>query len=148
MKRSLLAAVLYVFCLSSLSLACSGPQKSVEDNFSSASEVFVAHVIHTEEKSLDPDHPKESLVVEGTYKVIETIKGDTAPEGVVRDAMPGYGNCELGLRAGMSYIFFIHDRNRIVLFPGGSKGFVNIDATDVKAELAKLRNLAKVQRKQ
>jgi hypothetical protein len=88
MKITLLIAVLYMFCLPGRTIACSGPQKSVEDNFSSASEVFVAHVTRTEEKSLDPDHPKESMVVEGTYKVIETIKGDTAPEGVVRKPSP------------------------------------------------------------
>ena len=133
---SLVLAWLFVSLAVDRSLACSGPGKTMEQNIADASEIFVARVVKTEETALrDSRFPEPVTVIEGTYRLIEPLKGSPPASGIVRDAPPGFGNCGLGLLAGLNYVFFIHDDERFVLSPGGSFGAIHFDRGESKKRL-------------
>lgn len=121
--------------------ACSiSRQLTDEEQFKRASAVFVAHVTKTEVLSADPRERAEMRdpTVEGSFRVIEVLKG--TPPTTVRDFVFGPGNCSLGLLAGRDYLFFLHGNNW-VLWPGGSKAFVNLQSPECQQSLERLRKL-------
>ena len=122
-------------------LACStlGPPPTDEEQFNKASAVFVGHVTKTEEVSLSFNGmPTKVPAVEGTVRVVEVLKGEPPADGKVQDLVFGPGNCSLGLFAGLDYLFFLHG-DKWVLWPGGSKTFININGTEPRQLLEKLR---------
>jgi hypothetical protein len=123
--------------------ACSiSRQLTDEEQFHNASAVFVAHVIQTEELSANPrgGAQMQDPAVEGTFRVIEVLKGAPPKDGKVRDFVFGPGNCSLGLLAGRDYLFFLHGNNW-VLWPGGSKPFIDLQSAECQLSLERLRKL-------
>jgi hypothetical protein len=117
-----------------------------EERFKNASAVFVAHLTKAEEgdalrRGSQPAGPvtQEPTVV-GTFRVIEVLKGTPPEDRTVRDYVFAPGNCSLGLFPGIDYLFFLHGDNW-VLWPGGSKGILNLQAPPVQQLLEKLRKL-------
>ena len=140
-------ALLICFILwlgSSATFACStrGDPPTDEQLFKKASSVFVAHVLRTEEKSIRVETKNPYLVVEAEFRVVEILKGQPPSDGKVRDLVFGPGNCSLGLLAGLDYLFFIQDdQYNFVLWPTGSRPFININGTESVKLLQDLRRL-------
>jgi len=129
--------------------ACTEPDnlKTVEQQFQKASEVFLARVISAKEIVYhDSQFPGDIPVVEGRYQLKEVFKGSPSEETPVRDFVFGFGNCSLGLLVGLNYVFFIYDDHRFVLLPNGIGAIVNLEASNVKEYLVKLRSLKQNQR--
>jgi hypothetical protein len=136
--------VLFLQFTASSAMACSilGEPPSERQLFEKAASVFVAHVFRTEEKQLPVGPNKTSIpVVEGDFRIIETLKGTPPSDGKVRDVVFGPGNCSLGLMAGLDYLFFINDGQVFVSWPTGSRPFINIEGTEPKKLLENLRAL-------
>ena len=147
MHTRVLQAVFLVLLLASspIGLGCSVLEPiSDETHFGKATAVFLARVVRTEARA-KPERwgSQDVLVVEGTYKLVEVFKGQPKDEDIVLDLVFGPGNCSLGLMAGLHYLFFIYGDDRFVLWPRGSRGYVNLEGTKVKPELEKFRALAR-----
>jgi hypothetical protein len=119
-----------------------------EELFSAASAVFVAHLTKTEEvKPADPSKDAEG-VIEGTFRVIEILKGQPPADGKVKSELFFPGNCTIPLISGMDYIFFIDNRfldkkENYIWWPSGSANIMNINGSQVQQMLTKLRALPK-----
>jgi hypothetical protein len=127
--------------LTNSAFACSslGNPKTTEQLFAQASSVFVAHVVRTQEST----HTVSDIpTVEGEFRLVEAIKGTPPPDNKVRDFVYGYGNCSLGLLAGLDYVFFIQkDWKDLVVIPSGSQPLININGRAAVELLQKLRRL-------
>lgn len=75
-----------------------------------------------------------------TYKLLESYKGSNLDEGILKGLPYGPGNCMLLLLTGAEYIVYLQD-NDFVMFSTGSWSYFNAKGTEVKPELAKLREL-------
>ena len=81
--------------------------------------MFVAHLIATREiRSADLDIPQAAKdefdaeeanepVIQGDFRLLESLKGNVPATGHVYDLPLGLGNCSLGLMAGWDYVFVI-----------------------------------------
>ena len=126
-------------------LACSlQDTSSDEEKFAKAKEVFLARVVRVEE-SAKPERWGNADVqaVQGTYKLLEVFKGTPKDGDTVLDFVFSPGNCSLGIMPGLYYVFFIHPENRLVLWPGGSRGYIHMDGSVPRADLARFRVFAK-----
>lgn len=126
-------------------IACStlGPPPTDDELFEKASAVFVAHVTKTEEVTLSfPSSSAPAAVpgVEGTFRVLEILKGKPPEDARVQDLVFGPGNCSLGLFAGLDYLFFLRG-DKWVLWPTGSRAFINLQGTEPQKILEHLRKL-------
>jgi hypothetical protein len=115
-----------------------------EEKFAKAKEVFLARVVRVEETA-KPERwgNVEFRAVQGTYKLLEVFKGEPRDGDTVLDFVFNPGNCSLGIMAGLYYVFFIRPENRLVLWVGGSRGYINLEGSVPKADLARFRALAK-----
>jgi hypothetical protein len=112
--------------------ACSYEKFSDEQLFAKASAIFVAHVTRTEEATgASPLSGKREVIVEGSFRVIETLKGQAPADGKVKSPIWSNGNCGVLLVAAVDYLFFLHDDN-YVLIPGGSRSIVLDGAESVE----------------
>ena len=118
------------------------PPPTTEQQFAEATAVFVARLLRTEEAQMVWDGKTEPIV-EGTFRVIEVLKGQPPPDQKVRSLVFGPGNCSIQLLAGWDYVFFLYKDSNFVFWPGGSVGTFNIDGTGPKRLLEELRSLAK-----
>lgn len=120
------------------------PEPTEEELFSQASAVFVAHLISTQEVAeADPDK-KQQGVIEGTFRVLEILKGSPPANSKVRSWQFLPGNCTLPFISGGDYIFFLANNNDYITFVSGSAGpILNLNATEVQKQLNQLRALAK-----
>ena len=81
--------------------------------------------------------------VEGSFTVVEVLKGTPPSDGKVVDMVFGPGNCSLGLFAGLDYVFFIQDdKYNLVIWPTGSRAFINLEAADAVKTITALRKLS------
>ena len=125
--------------------ACSAQETTTdEEKFARAKEVFLARVVRVEEAA-KPERwgSVEFKAVQGTYKLLEVFKGEPRDGDTVLDFVFNPGNCSLGIMAGLYYVFFIRPENRLVLWVGGSRGYINLEGSVPKADLARFRALAK-----
>ena len=125
--------------------ACSVQEVTTdEEKFAKAKEVFLARVVRVEEAA-KPERwgSVEFKAVQGTYKLLEVFKGEPKDGDTVLDFVFNPGNCSLGIMAGLYYVFFIRPENRLVLWVGGSRGYINLEGSVPKADLARFRALAK-----
>jgi len=128
-----------------IALACStlGPPPTDEELFEKASTVFVAHITKTEEVTLSfplSTAPTPVPGVEGTFRVVEILKGKPPEDAKVQDLVFGPGNCSLGLFAGLDYLFFLRG-DKWVLWPTGSRAFINLQGTEPQKIIEQLRKL-------
>lgn len=129
------------------SFACSrlpgAPEPTNRDLFREAKSVFIAHVYRTEEESflLKPNNAPISVVV-GEFRVVEVLKGSPPADRKIRDLVFGFGNCSLGLMAGLDYVFYVREGEELVLWPGGSRPLLNIEGKEAKEFLETLRDFA------
>jgi len=150
-RRSILAALLLAISIAQVSpaAACSSlpgkPLPREEELFSQASVVFVAHLKSVAEIAA-PDDMKGAYkqILEASVSTMEVIKGTPPADAKVRSAPFAYGNCTLPLLAGADYIFFLQDQDPYITFLTGSAGpILNLDGTEVRERLKKLRSLGK-----
>lgn len=139
-----LLCILFFFAHPASACSVRGEPPTDEQLFAQAASVFVAHLIHTEEKFEPVGPSKQSVaIVEGEFRLLEVLKGSPPPDNKVRDFVFGPGNCSLGLLAGVDYLFFIQDTSHpYVLWPTGSRPFINIKGTESIKLLNNLRRLA------
>ena len=138
---TLIAGLLLVW--RGMASACStlGPEPTIEELFSTADAVFVAEVVKTE-RVIGSFGSMTLPMVEGDVELVEVLKGDPPAGRKVRDLVFGPGNCSLGLLAGLPYLFlFQPGQDNLVLWPTGSRMFININGTYPKELLARLRAL-------
>ena len=131
--------------------ACSTPDapSTAEERFARAAVVFVARVVRTEEAEFMLAG-RTWPIVEGTFRTIEVLKGKPPEDQKIRSLVFGPGNCTIPILAGWNYVFFlgpggpfIDDVSKhLVWFTNGSFPAPNLEATNVKPELEKLRNLS------
>jgi hypothetical protein len=99
-------------------IACSVSPPSVEKLYARTSAVFVGHVVSVEEAGVvstgEPLPPR--VAVEGTFRVIEVLKGQPPPDGKIR--APSFEACGAALHAGWEYLFFLHEGNFIRTWDG------------------------------
>ena len=125
--------------------ACSVQEVTTdEEKFAKAKEVFLARVVRVEEAAKPARWGNvEFKAVQGTYKLLEEFKGEPRDGDTVLDFVFNPGNCSLGIMAGLHYVFFIRPENRLVLWVGGSRGYVNLEGSVPKADIARFRALAR-----
>jgi hypothetical protein len=123
--------------------ACSLPEPpSEEAKFAQAKEVFLARMVRVEETGKSERiGTSEVKTVQGTYKLIETFKGEPKDNDTVLDFVFTPGNCSLGIMPGLYYVFFIGPENRLVLWINGSRGYLNLDGSVPKRDLERFRIL-------
>ena len=145
-RRTLSIAVGFTTLFCNAAFACSTvkPPPTDEDLFASAKSVFVAHLYRTEERMTDLGITGKPIPnVEGSFTVVEVLKGTPPSNGKVVDMVFGPGNCSLGLFAGLDYVFFIQDdKHNLVIWPTGSRAFINIEAADAVKAITALHKLS------
>lgn len=141
--RATFFAILLLFLTAFRAEACSIRDLASEDEkFAQAKEVFLARIVRVEE-SAKPERigSTEIKAVQGTYKLLEVFKGEPKDNDTVVDFVFSPGNCSLGIMAGLHYVFFIRPENRLVLWVYGSRGYINLDGSVPKKDLARFREL-------
>jgi hypothetical protein len=125
--------------------ACSfaWPIPSDEQLYDKASAVFLGHLIRTEEAGLARDGDLPPMpVVEGMFRVVEALKGEPPADGKVKT--PVLGTVCMPLLPGLDYIVFLYGDN-VIRGPGvGTRPILNLDDSQEKHRLEKLRDLRKV----
>lgn len=133
--RFLVVGVLWTLCGISSGFACTAMPSANEERFRQASAVFVGHVIRTEMARGRYFDIGDRLIVEGTYHVVEILKGDPPADHKIKSDIYGPGNCAIPVIAGRDYLVFLG-----VYWPGGTV-VVGIDGSEAQALLNKLRTL-------
>lgn len=125
------------------SFACQPePPPQFPELFQKANSVFIAHVYRTEEKPWPAGIDKfQDFILEGDVRVIETFKGNPPADGKVKTI---FWNCRGTLVAGLDYVFFIRDDQKIVSWEDGSRALPSLNSTATKTFLETLRKLAEV----
>ena len=121
----------------SVALACSCVPRTVEENFNNAATIFVGRILSAQEIRGDES---ELSAVAGTFRIIETIKGNPERLAVVETGFGG-GDCGVPLLVGQSYVFFADPNGRINIC-NGTEGYTKGYEPD-DALLQNLRELAK-----
>jgi hypothetical protein len=131
-------------------MACSSlkPFPTEDQLFASSSAVFLAHLQRVEEVgSVTPNTEHGAgngdKIVEGTFRLLETIKGQPPADNKIKSLAYGTGNCSLPLLAGNDYLFFLESDNFVLLWHGGAEALINIESAPTREMLDKLRNLAR-----
>ena len=118
--------------------ACSYERLSDEQLYAKASMVFVARVVRTEEaKGLSPLSGEAEPIVEATFRLVETLKGQPPPDGKVKSLVWSNGNCSVLLVAALDYLFFLHG-DSYALIGGGSRPIVIEGVESMTAETKSL----------
>ena len=131
---------LFILCvISPLSVACSFPEKTDEEQFSEANRVFRAKVVATKLANEKHDGEKYEVVL-ATFKLLESYKGSNPDEGILKGLPFSPGSCMLPLLTGAEYVIYLQD-NDFVLLSTGSWSYFNAEGIDVKPKLAKLREM-------
>jgi len=104
-----------------------------------ASTVFVGHIVRTEEAGTirTADHLPPVPVVEGTFRVVEVLKGEPPADGKVRAT--AHIHCNLRLLAGQAYAIFLYEDNFIRGLNEGTTHFVHVQNVDTKRLLEQIR---------
>jgi hypothetical protein len=152
MLRNLCIGALLMWGIGAAASACSAPDapKTTEEKFARATAVFVAHMVRTEEAGLMVMGNHKEPIIEGTFRVIEVLKGRPPEDGKVRSPPYGPGNCTIPLMAGMDYVFFLgpsDNKQNFVTWITGSFGTFNLGGTEPKRILDELRKLSAAQAK-
>ena len=133
---------LSIVSISLNAFACSFPNRNDEEKFANADRVFRAKIIATKLVT-EEIHGDKGEVIHATYKLIESYKGKTPQEGIVRELPFGPGNCMIGLMTGTEYIIYIDNKYNFVTLPSGSWGYFNAEGTEVQSKINELRERAK-----
>ncbi len=102
--------------------ACSvHPKPTDEELYSNADRVFVGRIMRTDLREISREEcdAEECEIIEGRYRLVESIKGTTRRTGKVVDSIFGPGTCSIGLIAGWYYVFYTGPDN-VVAWPGGT----------------------------
>ncbi|TPV57411.1 hypothetical protein FJ444_13545 [Aestuariibacter sp. GS-14] len=138
--KKYLVLLTFAVLISSDCWACSFPEKTREEMFDDAERVFIGRIISTQLKTEIIEN--ETLdVVNATYQLVESFKGENPQIGIVKEIPFSPGNCMLGLLTGLEYVIYLEDHHFVTL-PSGSWGYFNAEAKDVKEELNKLRDIS------
>ena len=99
--------------------ACSCVDRAPDKLFADATSIFVAQVTKAKLKPGDGglDNAGQHYV-EAQYRLIESLKGNPRPKGVIFDADYQAGNCSVGLRVGVAYLFLLYGDRHITICGG------------------------------
>ena len=86
---------------------------------------------------LSPLGGKPEPLVEATFRIIETLKGEPPVDGKIKSLVWSNGNCGVLLVAALDYLLFLHGDN-YVLIGGGSRP---ISLEGVESVTAETRSL-------
>src|SRR5262245_49734922 len=116
MRRHICLVVLLLLARTDAAVACSVSLPSVEKFYenlhAAASAVFVGRLVSVEEAGVvSAGELPPRVAVEGTFGVIEVLKGQPPADGKVR--APAFEACGPVLLAGWEYVFFLHEGNFI-----------------------------------
>ena len=121
--------------------ACSFPERSDLEKFEDADRVFRAKIVATE-LATEKIAGDVGEIVKVTYLLLESYKGNSPKNGVVRELPFGPGNCMIGLMTGAEYVIYIDNEYNFVTLSSGSWGYVNASGTEVAPRIVKLRELS------
>jgi hypothetical protein len=76
-------------------------------------------------------------IVEATFRLVETLKGQPPPDGKVKSLVWSNGNCSVLLVAALDYLFFLHG-DSYALIGGGSRPILLEGVESVTAETKSL----------
>lgn len=147
MIRAVLSVALLTTACAADACSRQGGAPTLEESFSSATEVFVAHLIKVIEKDIPPswgDADKSSKILEASYSLTETIRGDPPSSGKLYDLVFGIGNCSIGLMVGWDYVVFVRPNEELpkIRFVGMLSGTFPLNGKDANQDLARVRTLA------
>jgi hypothetical protein len=141
-KHLLTIFVLFLVGRVDAAAACSfgGPIPSDEELSAKASTIFVGHLMRTEEAGMASiGNSPPAPMVEGTFRVVEVIKGQAPPDGKVRT--PVRGIVCMPLLAGLDYLVFLFEDNFIRGAGEGTRPIIDVESVQEKRQLDKLRTL-------
>lgn len=119
------------------------PSLTREMQYSNAASVIVGHLIKVEEVE-PPNHRKaDAGLLEGTFRLIEVLKGEAPVDSKVRSHTFQPGNCTVPLVAGSDYVFYLDGSESLVTWTTGSAHLGNVDAPVAQRLLEQLRSLGK-----
>jgi hypothetical protein len=112
-----------------------------------ASTVFVGHVFRTKEAGTirTADHLPPVPVVEGTFRVVEVLKGQPPADGNVRAR--AHIHCNMRLLAGQDYAIFLYEDNFIWGVNAGTTHLMHVQNVDAKRLLEQIREERREQKK-
>jgi hypothetical protein len=119
------------------------PEPTEEDLFSKASAVFIGHLTKTEEIMPRGKGKYEAGEIEGTFNLVEVLKGEPPADHKIKSMIYGPGNCTLPLLSGFDYILFTNNDDKYITTFSGSSAELNLDAPRVRERLERLRALKK-----
>lgn len=143
--RHVVVGVLLTVGSVSQALACStlGPEPTREELFRKASAVIAAHMIRTEEvEARLPRSNRQQMIVEGTFRVVEVLKGTPPSDLKIKSFTFGPGNCTVPILSGADYVLFLHDDEQgFVSWPGGTQMLWSFETDSSQQLLNELRAL-------
>ena len=147
MIRAVLSAALLAAACAADACSRKGEAPTLEENFSGATEVFVAHLTKIIEKDIPRswgDADESSKILEASYSLTETIKGAPPRSGKLYDLVFGIGNCSIGLMVGWDYVVFVQPNEELpkIRYVGMLSGTFPLSGKDAKEDLARVRVLA------
>src|SRR5262245_48642605 len=111
-RRHICLLVLLLLARTDAAVACSVSLPFYENLDAAASAVFVGRLVSVEEAGVvSAGELPPRVAVEGTFRVIEVLKGQPPADGKVR--APAFEACGPLLLAGWEYVFFLHEGNFI-----------------------------------
>jgi hypothetical protein len=143
--RILFIGALWSLCGMSYGYACSPaePEPTKEELFRKATAVFAAHLVRVEEVTGQlPYGNQRGKIVEGTFQVVEVLKGKPPADQKIRSLPFGPGNCTVPILAGTDYVFFLRDdAPSFVSWPNGTQMIWSFEADGAQTFLSELRAL-------
>jgi len=89
---------------------------SDSEQFAKASAVFLAHLTKAEESATHAN------MLEGTFRLIEVLKGQAPPDNKITTVVYWPGSCGLPLLVGGDYLFFLYEGEANSVRLGESRG--------------------------
>lgn len=93
-------------------------ERKPEELYSQADAIVAAHLTKTEEVSVAGED--NIIVIEGTFRTIEVLKGEYPDDGKVLIQMREPLNCGSPLISGLYYIFYLNNKGKHISMHDGS----------------------------
>jgi hypothetical protein len=149
MRFRALSIIIAIMALTNSAHGCSSlEQPTEEETVAKASTIFLAHLLRVEEAgSAFPDEPHHGgngdKIIEGTFNVLEVIKGVPPEDHKIKSLAYGTGNCAIPLLVGNDYLIMLEKDNVVMIGHGNASALINIENEPTKRDLARLRDMVK-----
>lgn len=143
-RRFALAMALSAIAVSADGWACSRdpslPPLTPEMQFSDAATVVVGHLIKVEEVKPPNLEKGDAGLIEGTFRLIEVLKGEAPADNKIKSQTFQPGNCTLPLVVGAEYVFYLDGGENFVTWITGSVPLGNAASPKSQQLIEKLRS--------